>query len=202
MGLRYWFRVVMMLIALAATIFVMRKMNQTPNMAPYSRVHMGKTPNGTEPTVINLCPTRVARIEMPAGVAVTQKAEGCADLVGKPKTESPLDSAQCTTSLGHQPSAAVPVTIFQKGMNWYRDPDQLLDQVAVEKWFSRHCNLNATKVPASADVKKALKVYFVSGETQDLLKSAGGEYEWMGQPFSSSQMDEALQELGNLPASN
>lgn len=95
------------------------------------------------------------------------------------------------------------VSIFQEGLEWYRTTEserQRLDPVAVEKWFSSHCAQEGKKTSASADVKEALKVFFVSGEPQILLKSSSGEFEWMGQPFQSEQMDRALNELGELPA--
>jgi hypothetical protein len=96
------------------------------------------------------------------------------------------------------------VTLFQDGMQWVREngaTKQPLDNVAVEKWFSTYCMQSGAKTSASADVHAALKVFFVSGEPQTLLQSAGGEYEWMGQPFRSTKMDEALKELGDLPPS-
>lgn len=94
------------------------------------------------------------------------------------------------------------VAVFQDGMDWYRTSStekERLDPVAVEKWFSRNCALEVKKTSASADVTAALKVFFVSGEPQTLLKSASGEFEWMGQPFISTHMDKALNELVELP---
>jgi hypothetical protein len=154
MGTAYWFRVGMMALALGAVLFIMRRLNQTPS----SWMSGHKT---SASTVIQLCPTRVTRLE--AG-----------DLV-----------------------------LFEKDMTWYRQGEgssaRRLDPVAVEKWFSQNCTLNATRVSPSADVHNALKVFFVSREPEMLLRSAGGEYEWMGISFSSGQMDEALNALPNLP---
>ena len=95
------------------------------------------------------------------------------------------------------------LTIFEEGMQWFRQNEgstrERLDPVAVEKWFSRHCSMEATKVSASADVHEALKVFFVTGEPQVLLESASGEFEWMHQPFKATQMATALKELLELP---
>jgi hypothetical protein len=95
------------------------------------------------------------------------------------------------------------VAIFEKDMDWMRqregDAAKKLEPVDVEKWFSRHCQIAGSRVNPSADVHEALKVFFVSGEPQVLLQSAGGDYEWMGEPFRSHEMDEALRELSELP---
>lgn len=95
------------------------------------------------------------------------------------------------------------VQIFQEGMDWYRDSAKQrkvrLDDVAVEKWFSRNCTMTGQKAQSPSKVREALKLYFVNGEPRSLLKSAGGEYEWMGLPFRSFQMDDALKELLQLP---
>lgn len=94
------------------------------------------------------------------------------------------------------------VSIFQEGMSWYRATParkEKLDDVAVEKWFSRNCSVSGTRVSSPSQVDTALKIFFVSGMPRTLLRSAGGEYEWMGLPFRSNQMDDALKELTELP---
>ena len=106
---------------------------------------------------VNLCPTRVTRLETEDG------------------------------------------SVFQQeGLTWVREvkgQTTPLDQVAVEKWFARFCRFEGPKVAASADVKPVLKVEYVTGDPQTLIRSAGGEYEWMGQPFASPVMTEALTAL-------
>ncbi|MBX3020653.1 MAG: hypothetical protein KF799_03165 [Bdellovibrionales bacterium] len=161
MGFFYWFRVGMMVVALAGIIMVMRELNapQYPGKKTVLARWFGPDENVAG---VNLCPTRVTRLE-----------------TGK-------------------------VAVFQEGMEWYRTTDahkEHLDPVAVEKWFSRNCAQQGEKTSASADVKEALKVHFVSGEPQVLLKSASGEFEWMGKPFRSVQMDTAVEELSQLPLS-
>lgn len=92
--------------------------------------------------------------------------------------------------------------VFQDGMHWFREEKQArvaLDDVTVEKWFSRHCIVAGVKVTPSADVHDVFKAHFVTGKPQALVKNDKGEYEWAGQSFSSSQMDGALKELGELP---
>jgi hypothetical protein len=164
MGTAYWFRAGIMAMALVAVLFVMRRLNQTPGTMGLH--YFGGASRGAKTVAINLCPTRVVRVEF-----------------------------------GQQ-------VIFEDKMKWYRAPlsdpsaRELLDPVAVEKWFSRNCTFVADKADPSADVHTAMKVSFVSGEPQILLQSAGGDYEWMGHPFHADAMDRGLKDLAELPASN
>lgn len=163
MGFFYWFRVGIMCVTLVGIVMIMRELNQPRMAGQQNKIakFFNKFTGGDE-FGINLCPTRVTKIE--------------------------------TTK----------VSVFQEGMQWFRTTPSLkemLDPVAVEKWFSRNCSIPIKKTNASADVHTAAKLHFVAGEPLTLLKSASGEFEWMGQPFQSPQMDKALEELTDLPVS-
>lgn len=160
MGFMYWFRVVLMIFAFVGVVLVIREVNQPASARRAQFMKLLGQPGADKVADVNLCPTRVTKIES----------------VGGP-------------------------VIRQDGMTWLREEagqSKPMDQVAVEKWFAKYCRFAGEKVSASATVTPVLKVEFVSGEPQTLIRSAGGEYEWMGQPFASPVMTEALQTLRDL----
>lgn len=123
---------------------------------------------------------------------------------GRPLSENSIDL--CPTRITELQMLGGPF-FYQSGMKWViRQNGQVaeLDQIAMEKWFSRNCVLETTPV---ADVKNAqpiLKVSFVAGVPQTLMSSSEG-FIWMGRKFKSEQLQLALAELTKIetkPASN
>lgn len=175
MGFWYWFRVLIMTVGLVGTILAIRSLNR-----------MNGRPDHGSGAIVSMMGLP------PAGdSAAPQKVNLCQTRVSR------LDVGR--------------VSVFQEGLNWYRGhrdgesgaakAKERLDDVAVEKWFSRNCMVVGTRVGSPPNVTTALVVHFVNGEPRTLLRSAmGGDYEWMGLPFRSAQLDGALKELLSLPA--
>ena len=95
--------------------------------------------------------------------------------------------------------------LIQEGLKWFVETETRAeaDFVSVEKWFGRHCTLDINPVGLdSLDLKKfdpLLTVSFVKGPQQQVLRSGEGIYLWQNQAFRSSELDEALKTLPDLP---
>jgi len=91
--------------------------------------------------------------------------------------------------------------VSQEGLTWFRktaDRLEELDPIAVEKWFGRHCVVDAEPAKIDKDAKVAALISFVSG-LQTPLVSANGVYRWNGHEFTSAELTEALKTLADLP---
>ncbi len=86
---------------------------------------------------------------------------------------------------------------------WQGDPVLELNFIAVEKWFGRYCRVMIDRVdPADlGTVGPAMTVHFIKGEPETLMRSVGGVYRWRQEIFRSSELDQALKELEELPES-
>ncbi|MGE0525660.1 MAG: hypothetical protein AB7G93_11365 [Bdellovibrionales bacterium] len=96
--------------------------------------------------------------------------------------------------------------VFEEDMRWYsmkqgKEKEIVeLDPVAVEKWFGLNCKVKGE--PATepgGEFQTVAQFSFVSGTPQALLRAPSGEFQWNGSTFHSSQLEEALDRLLNLP---
>lgn len=95
------------------------------------------------------------------------------------------------------------VSVVQEGMTWFRKISgrmEELDPIAVEKWFGRHCVVDAepTSTPGTTSAPVAT-IAFVSGPEQILFDVGNGVFKWMGQEFTSAELTAALQSLTEIP---
>lgn len=95
------------------------------------------------------------------------------------------------------------VALLNEDMKWYRYSSDgkavEVDPVAVEKWFSEHCMVQAEKTDAASGSVEIMTVFFVNGDTSPLGRATTGEFSFMGQNFKSPQLDRAISALEGLP---
>lgn len=92
--------------------------------------------------------------------------------------------------------------VLQDGMKWYRAEGgerQELDFIAVEKWFSEHCRLEAKEVTEAPGTNPLLTLAYVSGDPKTLNMNPDGVFTWDGRAFSSAELAHALSALELLP---
>ncbi|MCB0385335.1 MAG: hypothetical protein KDD43_08075 [Bdellovibrionales bacterium] len=95
--------------------------------------------------------------------------------------------------------------LFQEGLKWFMETDgkREADFVSVEKWFGRHCTLDVDPVTLEDlnldQFNPLFTISFVKGPRQQILRSGDGVYLWGNQAFRSTELDEALRALADLP---
>jgi hypothetical protein len=117
---------------------------------------------------------------------------------GRPQSDNAIDL--CPTRITELQLLGGPF-FYQSGMKWVmRQNGQVaeLDQIAMEKWFSRNCVLETTPIDDVKDPQPIVKVSFVAGVPQTLMSSPDG-FIWMGRKFKSEQLQLALAELTKIP---
>jgi hypothetical protein len=95
------------------------------------------------------------------------------------------------------------VSVVQEGMAWFRKMNgqlEELDPIAVEKWFGRHCVVDADAAEAPTGSGETLATLaFVSGPPRALFSTNAGVFTWNEQAFTSAELAEALKTLADLP---
>jgi len=95
--------------------------------------------------------------------------------------------------------------LAQEGLKWIIDMGTRAeaDFVSVEKWFGRYCTLAVEPVALEGlkldQFNPLFTVSFVQGPQQEILRSNEGVYLWGNRAFRSTELDEALKNLPELP---
>jgi hypothetical protein len=173
-----YFKVLVLIVALAAVIYVITHMSPEKMSAGMEQVGLApagapassapKAQGGANET-INLCKTRVHAIVWPDGRKIQEDRSGL-----KARWQA-----------------------FNPGP-WE------IGSMDVEKWLSLHCEVAATardavaSASASADYKPFVTIEYIDGTHEALDRSADGSYRFAGQTFVSKDLDSAITDLISL----
>lgn len=94
--------------------------------------------------------------------------------------------------------------VTQKGHQWILENhvQKVLNFIAVEKWLASACAVKAEPLQAGTTegFLPALIVKYVNGQVEMIKQNAEGVFLWRDQAFKSPEFNQAIENLGHLPA--
>jgi len=192
----------MMVASLAAILFLMKYMNQSPgSRSQIAGFFLGGSPDLEH---VEMCPTRVKKIEVVGGTSVTQDTGGnwIRESDGKREELASLPverwlSENCTIT----PQNPQKSTTFTQGQHGGESSAQ-----AAASTQGVESAPGSAPTPASHNngtgqsARPFANWSYVSGPALTLFQIQGDTFEWQGRVFQAPLLTEALRELNNLPA--
>lgn len=115
------------------------------------------------------------------------------------KPSTAVSVTLCPTRVQLVEIAADGSVLQQKGTKWIRNSSQELDPIAVEKWFSALCSISAEPGASGEGFQPAIRLTYITGESQMVLRAPSGEFQTGDIKFNSKDLEDALAAFRTLP---